>query len=93
MNELEYLREIDPARADNALACALAAAWMAFCKGLAVMGNRDAGEHRDVFQSWWLSYGIVDARSTLASAGERVNVHVKDDYPHQTFCPDHAARR
>jgi hypothetical protein len=40
---------------------ARAAAWMAFCKGMAVMGNRDAGEHRATFDSWWLSYGVIDA--------------------------------
>lgn len=71
MNDLDRLLEMDPARTDTALGDARAAAWMAFCKGLAVMGNADAGEHKHAFQSWWLSYGVVDARGTLAAARER----------------------
>ena len=68
MKDPDQLLEMDPARDDSALNSARAAAWMAFCKGLAVMGNRDAGEHKHVFESWWLCYGVVDARSTLALA-------------------------
>jgi hypothetical protein len=40
---------------------AKACAWMAFCKGLATMGNRDAGEHKAVFEAWWQCYGRKDA--------------------------------
>lgn len=52
MTDYERLLELDPARSDPTLAKARASAWMAFCKGLATMGNRDAGEHKHTFQSW-----------------------------------------
>lgn len=48
-------------------------AWMAFCKGAACMGNRDAGEitgyihadgtpmkGHDTFNEWWARYGRSD---------------------------------
>lgn len=52
---------------------AKALAWMAFCKGAACMGNRDAGEipgylnadgtekhGRATFDEWWARYGRAD---------------------------------
>ncbi len=50
---------------------AKACAWMAFCKGLATMGNRDAGEHKAVFESWWQCYGAIDAATLIAARTER----------------------
>jgi hypothetical protein len=55
----------------EALANAKAAAWMAFCKGLATLGNRDAGEHKHVFESWWECYGTKDAAFVVALVSER----------------------
>lgn len=72
MTDYERLLELDPARSDSTLAKARASAWIAFCKGLATMGNRDAGEHKHTFQSWWLCYGVHDARNTIASTATPV---------------------
>ena len=58
---------------------ARALAWMAYCKGAANMGNRDAGEvscyiHRDgtpmkgreAFDEWWARYGRFDWETSSA---------------------------
>jgi hypothetical protein len=44
---------------------------MAFAKGLATLGNRDAGEHKHVFESWWECYGIKDAQFVLDLEADR----------------------
>lgn len=48
------------------------AAWMAFAKGLCVMGNTDAGEHRATFESWWQNYGKLDAAKVVEAVRSEV---------------------
>ena len=53
------------------LNAAKAAAWMAFAKGLATLGNRDAGKHMHTFESWWECYGAKDAKYVEDLIAER----------------------